>query len=109
MYYGIDLGTTTTLVAEPIVKGSSFDARALKISQLNKQGNQIEREILPSYAYFPEGTDPVVGTYAKEAPDVSKTVRAIKRFMGRDIERRAQTPSATSLGDNVAWGKFIRS
>jgi len=25
------------------------------------------------------------------------------------MEGRAQTPSATSLGDNVAWGKFIRS
>lgn len=86
MYYGIDLGTTTTLVAEPIIKGSTFDAKALKIPQLGKQGNRIEKEILPSYAYFQEGKDPVVGTYAREAPDVSKTVRAIKRFMGRDIE-----------------------
>ena len=60
MYYGIDLGTTTTLVAEPVIKGSTFDARAIKIRQLGKQGNRIEKEILPSYAYFPEGKDPVV-------------------------------------------------
>jgi molecular chaperone DnaK len=86
MYYGIDLGTTTTLIAEPIIKGSSFDARAIKIPQLGKQGNRIEKEILPSYAYFPEGKEPIVGTFAREAPDVSKSVRAIKRFMGRDIE-----------------------
>ena len=86
MYYGIDLGTTTTLVAEPVIKGSTFDARAIKIRQLGKQGNRIEKEILPSYAYFPEGKDPVVGTFAREAADVGKVVRAVKRFMGRDIE-----------------------
>ena len=77
MYYGIDLGTTTTLVAEPVIKGSTFDARAIKIRQLGKQGNRIEKEILPSYAYFPEGKDPVVGTFAREAADVGKVVRAV--------------------------------
>lgn len=87
MYYGIDLGTTTTLVAEPVIKGSTFTGKNLKIRQLNKQKTPIEKEILPSYAYFPDGEEPIVGTFAREvANEPEKVVRAIKRQIGRDVE-----------------------
>ncbi|ABK97793.1 Hsp70 family protein [Pelobacter propionicus] len=88
MYYGIDLGTTTTLIAEPDIKGSSYAARQLKIPQQDKAGNSIERDDLPSVAYFPGSEEPVVGMRAKEGVcgAVGKVVCAVKRLMGRDVQ-----------------------
>jgi len=82
--YGIDLGTTTTLIARA-TQGRGADTVEAQIIKVNGHS------FIPSFAYFLEDGSNKVGTDAKKTSIVSdKTnskgiVRAVKRLMGRSI------------------------
>jgi molecular chaperone DnaK (HSP70) len=81
---GIDLGTTTTLVARALQEEE--DSVSVKVIGI-PQGN-VELSYLPSVAYFPPGEEPLVGLQArKRGPqeDATRYVRAVKRQMGRRV------------------------
>ncbi|XWX05461.1 Hsp70 family protein [Aggregatilineales bacterium SYSU G02658] len=105
---GIDLGTTTTLLAEAI---SGFDtddveAKIVPTQQRVWRGKQITEEqfgYLPSFAYFPTSGEEIVGVEAKilgtDRNELDRCVRAVKRLMGRSIvlpEPIGRTPSQIS-------------
>ena len=82
--YGIDLGTTTTLIARA-TQGRGADTVEAQIIKVNGHS------FIPSFAYFLEDGSNKVGTDAKATKIVSDEkkskgiVRAVKRFMGRSI------------------------
>jgi molecular chaperone DnaK (HSP70) len=100
---GIDLGTTTTLLAEarvePGTDGASFavEGKILPIRQLQWLAgttNPIEQTYLPSVAFFPvkppDAGKAFVGAEARtrsaiNRDDRSRTIRAVKRLMGRGL------------------------
>jgi len=84
VYVGIDLGTTTTLIASA---KSEDNIRVLDIIQEDKDGEIYEASYLKSLAYFPDKQPPFVGTRAEfyGQQDASRFVRAVKRQMGRRI------------------------
>ena len=89
-YIGIDLGTTTTLLAVGSVRGtgSSYSASVVKIEQQNSAEEAVRMSTMPSVAYFPEPGRSVVGLQAKEDgphDPHNRYVRAVKRLMGRDV------------------------
>lgn len=107
MLIGIDLGTSTTLIAKgDISTYGNPKGNVLEIAQTNKQGESIRSKLLPSVAFFPdEKKEPIVGTEAREKEDSrqseTNTVRAVKRLMGRDIpefsfQRRLWSPADIS-------------
>ncbi len=78
---GIDLGTTTTLIARAYagIAPHTIEAEILQIDGGN---------FLPSCAFFPADSDPIVGRQALELGpqlDLSRFVRAVKRLMGREV------------------------
>ena len=87
-YFGIDLGTTTTLIARgELTAHHNYKGTELQIPQKDKIGADIKSKLLPSFAYFPDG-QVIVGTQAKEMgvlAGIEKCVRAVKRLMGRDV------------------------
>ena len=89
VFLGIDLGTTTTLVASAIEgETGSVTVKVLPIRQNDGRGGQLEIQYLPSVAYFPPDAPPLVGKEAETRgpeEDVSRFVRAVKRQMGRRL------------------------
>lgn len=86
VFLGIDLGTTTTLIARAIEGEQAISVRVLDIPQ--KSSNQeIDLSYLPSVAYFPLDKPPMIGLEAVRlgSQDPSRLVRAVKRHMGRRI------------------------
>lgn len=91
---GIDLGTTTTLLAEAF---SGFDtdtveAEIVPTKQRIWRGSDYSEEdidYLPSFAYFPDSGEELVGSEAKilgtDRNELSHCVRAVKRLMGRSL------------------------
>ncbi len=105
---GIDLGTTTTLLAEAIAdfdKGL-VETQIVPTRQRVWRGKQVTEEEfnhLPSFAYFPASGEELVGVEAKilgtDRNDLNRCVRAVKRLMGRSIvlpEPIGRTPSQIS-------------
>lgn len=105
---GIDLGTTTTLLAEAI---SGFDTENVETEIVptrqrvwrGKQVTEEEFNFLPSFAYFPASGEEMVGAEAKilgiDRNELDRCVRAVKRLMGRSIVLPApirRTPSQIS-------------
>jgi molecular chaperone DnaK (HSP70) len=84
VYVGIDLGTTTTLIATAKDTGEII---VLNIFQNDREGREIESSYLKSVAYFPEEGNPLVGLQAeyRGQQDPTRFVRAVKRQMGRRI------------------------
>lgn len=68
-FYGIDLGTTHTVVVKATKDGSSWKYTKMKLANMPISGldNIVETELLPSAVYFPKEGTPIVGKYAKEA------------------------------------------
>lgn len=68
-FYGIDLGTTHTVVVKATKDGGSWKYTKLKLPNMpiSDLDDIKETELLPSAVYFPKNGDPVVGEYAKEA------------------------------------------
>lgn len=86
VFLGIDLGTTTTLIARAIEGEQSISVKVLDIRQ--KSGDQeINMKYLPSLAYFPPNESPLIGLEAIRigSQDPTRLVRAVKRHMGRRI------------------------
>ncbi len=88
---GIDLGTTTTLIA---VARDANTLHVLDIFQNNREGKEIESKYLKSVAYFPpivdsssNSSEPYVGLQAEYfgQQDSPRFVRTVKRQMGRRI------------------------
>ncbi|MCX6020064.1 MAG: Hsp70 family protein [Chloroflexi bacterium] len=100
---GIDLGTTTTLLAEartdPGANGASFniEGKIVPIRQLiyiAGTTKPVEQSYLPSFAFFPvkppDAGKVFVGVEARtrsalNRDDRGRTIRAVKRLMGRGL------------------------
>ena len=102
MPFGIDLGTTTTLMAQAYQgrDPATVEAEIIKMQQPAYLGRD-ELNHLPSVAFFPETDEPVVGRWAKEKgphEGATRCVRAVKRLMGREIFLPVieQTPAQVS-------------
>lgn len=98
VFVGIDLGTTTTLIARATEVEGQVSVKVLGIDERDKDGERIN--YLPSLAYFEPGKPPLVGMAAQRAgmQDTRYLVRAVKRQMGR----RLVVPQAGILPYNVA-------
>lgn len=105
--FGIDLGTTTTLIARayPGKTDEIVESEVLKLKQPGYGDlHNWELNHLPSVAYFPSGgakEKPIVGLWAKEEgprKDPTCCVRAVKRLMGQDrfLENVGWTPVQVS-------------
>jgi len=95
-HIGIDLGTTTTLLAQTVggqIDQSTMEVRIVPIDQKVDTGNNTQSQgfpYLPSLAYFPPNEVPVVGHHAlalalKSSMGTAALVRAVKRHMGRNM------------------------
>lgn len=87
VFVGIDLGTTTTLIAKATEIDGRLFVKVLDIPQKDRDNEQVDMKYLPSVAYFPDKTPPIVGLEAQIAgqQDTTRFVRAVKRQMGRRI------------------------
>ena len=115
VFLGVDLGTTTTLVASAIEIGQGkVRVEVLPIRQSDGHGGQLEIKYLPSVAYFPPSGPPLVGKEAEvrgPEEDVSRFVRAVKRHMGRRlllpvVEKEPWEVSALYLTKALSEGKY---
>lgn len=100
--FGIDLGTTTTLIARAYQgkDPDTIETEVLKLEQ-PKLPDTPELNHLPSVAFFPTERAPIVGRWAKEKGphhDATRCIRAVKRLMGRDLVLPVieQTPAQVS-------------
>lgn len=87
-YLGIDLGTTTTLIARAQESADNkISAKVFFIKQDDGSGKEAELDYLPSLAYLKEDGNLVVGLEAQNrgSENPSCLVRAVKRQMGRRI------------------------
>ena len=87
-YIGIDLGTTTTLIARAQEDADNkISIKVLPIKQKDGSGKEKEMSYLPSLAYLKEDGELVVGLEAQNrgSENPSRLVRAVKRQMGRRI------------------------
>jgi len=85
--FGIDLGTTTTLIARAS-QGRDPETIETEVLKLEQPKNGKFFDWLPSVAFFPKTGEPVVGLWAKEdGPHhgAIRCVRAVKRLMGREL------------------------
>lgn len=96
MYYGIDLGTTNSVVSYVIeIPSKNF----FELETITNTNGEV---VTQSVVYFGEGEEPLVGKYAldyyKHEPE--KTVRWVKRKMGLDykytIENKNLSPQFIS-------------
>ena len=87
-YYGIDLGTTNSVMAESIVTSSgSTKTNVIEINTLNKDGQTCRETIIPSVVKFndettADGINYVVGESAKASMREGRIVRSVKSMMG---------------------------
>lgn len=108
-YYGIDLGTTNSVMAESIVTSSgNTKTNVVEIKTFNKDGQTCRETIIPSVVKFNDETTAdrinyVVGDSAKASMREGRIVRSVKSMMGEkqyighleeDIKER--TPSEIS-------------
>jgi len=87
-YIGIDLGTTTTLIARAQEDtDNKISVKVFPIKQNDGSGKEKEMNYLPSLAYLKEDGELVVGLEAQNrgSENPSRLVRAVKRQMGRRI------------------------
>ena len=115
VFLGIDLGTTTTLVANAIESDAgSVSVSVLPIKQNDGRGGELNIHYLPSVAYFPKDSAPIVGKEAETRgpqEDVARFVRAVKRQMGRRVllpvvEKEPHEVSALYLEYALREGKY---
>jgi len=112
-YIGIDLGTTTTLIARAQEDADNkISVKVLPIRQNNGSGKERELHYLPSLAYLKEDGELVVGLEAQNrgSENPSRLVRAVKRQMGRrillpGINKRPFEISAAYLNKVLQEGK----
>lgn len=108
-YYGIDLGTTNSVMAESIVTSAgNTKTNVIEIKTFNKDGQTCRETIIPSVVKFndettADGINYVVGDSAKVSMREGRIVRSVKSMMGEkqyiehleeDIKER--TPSEIS-------------
>lgn len=113
VFLGIDLGTTTTLIARSLDGPDSISVKVLPIHQKDQQG-PVELFYLPSVAYFPPNGAPLVGLEAQirgPEEDASRYVRAVKRQMGRRfllpvVEREPYEISSLYLAYSLREGRY---
>jgi len=113
VFLGVDLGTTTTLIARAIQGEDSISVKVLPIRQKGRN-SEIEMNYLPSVAYFPPGGAPMVGMEAQvhgPEEDASRYVRAVKRQMGRRlllpvVDREPYVVSALYLAYALKEGQY---
>ena len=88
VYLGIDLGTTTTLIAKAIQVKDEIEVKVLKIPQNDGHQGKAEPSSLPSVAYLKSSGEFCVGMEAQvlgSEENPSRFVRAVKRQMGRRV------------------------
>ena len=91
-YLGIDLGTTNSVMSWGSInrQGEQLDAQTIDIPMKIESGGLGNKELLPSYVYFAEGTFPVVGEYAKTmiGRQTGRVVKSVKSLMGTQQQFR---------------------
>ena len=88
VYLGIDLGTTTTLIAKASQTRDAIEVKVLDITQGDGHEGQVTLSYLPSVAYLNEAGNFSVGLEAQvigPEENPSRLVRAVKRQMGRRV------------------------
>ena len=88
VYLGIDLGTTTTLIAKASQVRDDIEVKVLKIPQDDGRQGRAEPSSLPSVAYLKSNGEFCVGMEAQvlgSEENPSHFVRAVKRQMGRRL------------------------
>jgi molecular chaperone DnaK (HSP70) len=85
-YVGIDLGTTNSLMAWGTVnpRTNQIEPKIVPINMMIERGGMGKRELLPSYVYLKENSEPIVGEYAKYmiGRQTERVVKSIKSEMG---------------------------
>jgi len=88
VYLGIDLGTTTTLIAKANEDEGRIIVKVLNIPQKDGKQGKVNLNYLPSVAYLSPNGEFKVGLEAQmigPEENPSRLVRAIKRQMGRSL------------------------
>ena len=88
VYLGIDLGTTTTLIAKATQTKDTIEVKVLDIPQQDGRRTQVKLSYLPSVAYLTDAGSFLVGLEAQvigPEENPSRFVRAVKRQMGRRV------------------------
>lgn len=102
LYFGIDLGTTNTVVAWGQLVNGKFISKAVELRVFDEKKSTSREKILPSCVYYRQGENPVVGAYAHRmiSTQSRRVIRSAKSFMGTDkkymIDQTAITPSQVS-------------
>lgn len=111
-YYGIDLGTTNSVMAESIVTSSgNTKTNVVEIKTFNKDGQTCRETIIPSVVKFndeitADGINYVVGDSAKASMREGRIVRSVKSMMGEkqyidhledDIKERTPTEISAKI------------
>jgi molecular chaperone DnaK len=116
VYLGIDLGTTTTLIAKAsqVKEKDAIEVKVLDIPQQDGQQGEVKMSYLPSVAYLNPAGAFSVGLEAqvvgpKENP--SRFVRAVKRQMGRrvilrEVDKKPYEISALYLEKALKEGRY---
>lgn len=85
-YIGIDLGTTNSVISFGKInpRTGKLEAKVFNFNSITSDGNIKRRELLPSYVYFKENENPIVGEYAKGMLSIqgSRVAKSIKSKMG---------------------------
>lgn len=101
-YLGIDLGTTNSVISWGSVRRKELDTQVINIPMMIEGGGMGNKDLLPSFVYFGEGTFPVVGEYAKTiiGRQTGRVVRSIKSHMGTqesfDFDGKTYDPAEIS-------------
>ncbi len=102
IFIGIDLGTSNSSISYLNIQPNSLKPSTISIRQLGREGETIYEELLPSYIYFNEKGQPLVGKYSKSMyQNQAKGVfRSIKNFMGTgeifELNNKKYTPAELS-------------
>ena len=114
VYLGIDLGTTTTLIAKASQTKDRIEIKVLDIPQKDGRQGEINLSYLPSVAYLNPSNNFYVGLEAQVVgpeENPSRFVRAVKRQMGRrvilrEVEKKPYEISALFLEKALKEGRY---
>ncbi len=88
IYFGIDLGTTNSVISWGLhpTGDDKFTPQVTSIKRMIERGRTDKRELLPSYVYFDEAGNTIIGEYAKSSIATStNVVKSIKSNMGQQM------------------------
>lgn len=85
-YVGIDLGTTNSAISWGRMDSrGQLQVSVMEVNMMGEGNSFIQKELLPSYVYFKEGSPPIVGEYARYlyGRHSQRIIKSVKSHMGR--------------------------